>query len=131
MICDTRVFRSWCSVDTNLNLFYFQKLFNKIYLHHEEIFNSTLSSVTEVPIWNVSEHFVNKTNDNQTVSLDIKEISDYMQMTRMIHVTVRPMLIVFEIIGNLLSFYVLRRGSLKNVSTCFYMSILALSDTGK
>ena len=32
--------------------------------------------------------------------------------------------------GNILTFIVMRRGSLKDVSTCFYMSILALADTG-
>ena len=33
--------------------------------------------------------------------------------------------------GNLLTFYVMRSGSLKHVSSCFYMAILALADTGK
>ena len=33
--------------------------------------------------------------------------------------------------GNILTFIVMRGGSLKNVSTCFYMSMLALADTGK
>ena len=48
----------------------------------------------------------------------------------MIHVVLEPMLIVLGTIGNLLTFYVMRRGSLKDVSTCFYMSILALADKG-
>ena len=42
-----------------------------------------------------------------------------------------PILIIFGMFGNLLVFVVMRRGSLKHVSTCFYMSILALADTGK
>ena len=33
--------------------------------------------------------------------------------------------------GNILSFIVMQRGSLREVSTCFYMSMLALADTGK
>ena len=33
--------------------------------------------------------------------------------------------------GNILTFIVMQRGSLKEVSTCFYMSILAVADTGK
>ena len=33
--------------------------------------------------------------------------------------------------GNILTFIVMQRGSLKEVSTCFYMSMLALVDTGK
>ena len=40
-------------------------------------------------------------------------------------------IIVFGSVGNILSFIVMRRGSMKDVSTCFYMSILALADTGK
>ena len=34
-------------------------------------------------------------------------------------------------IGNILTFIIMRRGSMKDVSTCFYMSILALADTGE
>ena len=37
----------------------------------------------------------------------------------------------FVLIGNLISFVVMRKGSMKDVSTCFYMSLLALADTGK
>ena len=33
--------------------------------------------------------------------------------------------------GNILTFMVMRRRSVKEVSTCFYMSMLALVDTGK
>ena len=33
--------------------------------------------------------------------------------------------------GNILTFIVMQRGSLKEVSTCFYMSMVALADTGK
>ena len=32
---------------------------------------------------------------------------------------------------NILTFIVMQRGSLKEVSTCFYMSMLALANTGK
>ena len=48
-----------------------------------------------------------------------------------IRLVIEPVLIIFGTIGNLLSFYIMRTGSLRNVSTCFYMSILALADTGK
>ena len=42
-----------------------------------------------------------------------------------------PAIILFGTIGNLLTFYVMLRGSLKQSSTCFYMAMLALADTGK
>ena len=34
-------------------------------------------------------------------------------------------------IGNGLTFVVMRRGSLRNVSTCFYMAMLSVADTGE
>ena len=46
-------------------------------------------------------------------------------------VYIRPVLIVGGTVGNLLTFCVMRRGSMKKVSTCFYMAILALADTGR
>ena len=53
------------------------------------------------------------------------------EMARMVNLVVRPILIVFGTIGNGLSFYIMRQGSLKKMSTCFYLSILALADTSK
>ena len=40
-------------------------------------------------------------------------------------------IIIFGSIGNILSFIIMRGGSMKDVSTCFYMSILTLADTGE
>ena len=53
------------------------------------------------------------------------------EIARLINIIVRPILVVFGTIGNGLSFFIMRRSSLKNLSTCFYMSILALTDTGE
>ena len=49
----------------------------------------------------------------------------------MIQVIGRPPIIVLGTIGNLLTFFTMQRGSLKHMSTCFYMAILALADTGE
>ena len=49
----------------------------------------------------------------------------------MLNLVIRPVLIVFGTIGNGLSFYIMRQGSLKKISTCFYLSLLALADTSK
>ena len=76
---------------------------------------------------NSSQFTQNQTELNEPTS---SSGIDYWEISRMIHVIVRPILIIGGTIGNLLSFYVMRRGSLKEVSTCFYMSILALVDTG-
>ena len=80
------------------------------------------------------EAIVNISVDNRynaTLYKTIEVTNKEREVARMIHVITRPILIILGTIGNMLSFYVMRRGSLKNVSTCFYMSILALADTGK
>ena len=53
------------------------------------------------------------------------------EIVRVIQVIGRPPIIVLGTIGNLLTFFTMQKGSLKNTSTCFYMAILALADTGK
>ena len=42
-----------------------------------------------------------------------------------------PVIIIIGTIGNLVTFIVMQRRSLKHSSTCFYMAVLALSDTGR
>ena len=79
---------------------------------------------------NVTEMFTNATDADDNPGDDYDDYSDA-ETARMVHVIGRPILIVLGTIGNCLAFYVMRKGSLKNVSTCFYMAILALADTGK
>ena len=75
--------------------------------------------------------------DNITISQD--ESNQYSNATTgyeltnadIAFVTLGSLVTIFGPIGNILSFIVMRRGSLKDVSTCFYMSILALADTGE
>ena len=87
--------------------------------------NSSISfhNVSNISVFNVN---ITETDDSaESTMWDNREIA------RIIHVIVRPTLVVFGTIGNTLSFYIMRRTSLKNLSTCFYMSILALADTGE
>lgn len=73
----------------------------------------------------------NHTSDNFVIDkLRESDIYEGDEAAWLIRVICRPILIIFGTIGNLLAFYILRRGSLKNTSTCFYMAILALADTG-
>ena len=83
------------------------------------MFNTSWPESTSITMHNSTDVPEDDTEDNE------REIAS------VIHVAVRPLLIVFGTTGNILSFLVMRRGSLKTVSTCFYMSILALADTGK
>ena len=51
------------------------------------------------------------------------------EVIRLVQVFIRPILVVLGTYGNAVSFYIMRRGSLKEVSTCFYMAMLAIADT--
>ena len=52
------------------------------------------------------------------------------ELERVIIITMYPIIVILGTIGNILLFTVMRGGSLKHSSACFYMSILALADTG-
>ena len=67
------------------------------------------------------------------LSNDDKETSQWFseEITRLIQLITRPILIIVGSIGNSLTFYIMRRTSLKNVSSCFYMVVLALADICK
>ena len=82
---------------------------------------------------NSSDSFFNVSTFNLTETVETTESVkwDNREIARIIHVIVRPTLVVFGTIGNSLSFYIMRKSSLKKLSTCFYMSILALVDTGE
>ena len=51
------------------------------------------------------------------------------EIARLIQVVVRPILLLVGTVGNCITFYIMRRTSLKDLSSCFYMSILALAYT--
>ena len=78
------------------------------------------------------EHISNTTYGMRNTSSDVHEMknTDSAEM-RMARIIITSSIIGFGTIGNLLIFIVMQRGSLKHSSTCFYMAILALVDTGK
>ena len=76
---------------------------------------------------NVSNVTESLTNQKQPT----KESSEDEELARVLELVIRPVLIIFGTIGNGLSFYLMRQGSLKKMSTCFYLSILAIADTSK
>ena len=91
-----------------------------------------VSTVTEESrmqiLVNVTEIFEHNSSFNATDTY-IGQTYQFANASRTVNIIVRPILIVFGTTGNLLSFYVMRKGSLRKVSTCFYLSILALADT--
>ena len=80
-----------------------------------------------VPNMNLSTHNV---HNNWTTETAQEDGYDNEEIVRKIQVIGRPPIIVLGTIGNILTFLTMQRGSLKNTSTCFYMAILALADTG-
>ena len=53
------------------------------------------------------------------------------EIARLIQIIFRPILIIVGTIGNVMAIYIMRRTSLKYLSSCFYMVVLALADTSK
>ena len=53
------------------------------------------------------------------------------EIARMIQIIIRPILVIIGTIGNGLALYIMRFTSLKDVSSCFYMCLLALANTSK
>ena len=83
-----------------------------------------ISSTTEI---------VNTTLQNQTqISAEPDDgMSKLWAIQFMVFRVAYLIIIISGTMGNILTFIVMQRGSLKEVSTCFYMSILALVDTGE
>ena len=81
-----------------------------------------------VPNMNLCTHNV---HDSWTTETAQEDGYDDEETVRKIQVIGRPPIIVMGTIGNILTFLTMQRGSLKSTSTCFYMAILALADTGK
>ena len=78
-----------------------------------------------------NEDFINWTLVPFPIEFTRKDVNSDEEIVRMIQIIIRLPIIVLGTIGNLLTFFTMRRGSLKQQSTCFYMTILALADTGE
>ena len=90
---------------------------------------------TEINLNKYTADFTRYLNSSEMTELpnDIKETSQWFneEITRLIQIITRPILIIFSSVGNSLTFYIMRRTSLKDVSSCFYMAVLALADICK
>ena len=80
---------------------------------------------------NVSSNFLNGSFSIEKNEKIVPSGLDYYELRRKLLVAIRLILLILGTFGNVLSFVIMRRGSLKKVSTCFYMAILALADTGE
>ena len=69
-----------------------------------------------------------QSNTTEKVIPNAEDVVDE-EIARLLQVFIRPVLVILGTYGNAVSFYIMRRGSLKKVSTCFYMAMLAIADT--
>ena len=89
----------------------------------------TNSGVNVIVSSSLSPEFLNSTTTSDIVQEEFKWTSE--EIARWIHMIFRPIYLVIGTIGNSLTFYIMPRTSLKDVSSCFYMSLLALTDSSK
>ena len=69
--------------------------------------------------------------DNVTIPPDKSNGTTGYTTAEIILIVSYIIIIIFGSIGNILTFIIMRGGSMKDFSECFYMSILALADTGE
>ena len=80
----------------------------------------------------IFEDFLNSSNIT-TEATAVEETFKWTnaEIARLLQIIFRPILIVLGSIGNCLTIYIMRRSSLKHLSTCFYIFVLALADSSK
>ena len=90
---------------------------------------------TEKDIYNLTTDIIGNFNSSETIRGQNFDTETFKwtsaEITRLIQIIVRPVLLIVGSAGNALTFYIMRRTSLKNVSSCFYMAVLALADIRK
>ena len=79
----------------------------------------------------LGEYAVNYSNVTEANGYNYSVASHEEYAARMISVVLGPFFLIFGSAGNILSLVILRSGDFKTLSTCFYMSVLAVMDTGK
>ena len=110
--------------------------FNPEEVHETYSFGGQLTkSMDTEPIFsNYSEsYFAEFPNSPNFTTLSVGETFKWTdeEIARLMHLIFRPTLIIVGTVGNSLTIYTMRRTSLKHLSTCFYMVLLALVDTSK
>ena len=91
----------------------------------------TMFSPNVIDYSNTSEQMYNDSLLNYGILVTSGHASLNLKVGRWLIIVIRPILVILKTIGNSLALVVIRRGSLREVSTCFYMAILAIADTSK
>ena len=105
------------------------------FVEPEDISEDTIDMETEMAVIYSATSSTVYSNSNGTTThpTDVEDILKWTdaEIARLIQIIIRPILVVFGTMGNCLTFYIMRTTSLKKVSSCFYMVVLALADTSK
>ena len=78
--------------------------------------------------WNLNDTL--QTNLSQNTNTTLEE-SNGKETVRLMRVIASPVIIIFGTVGNLLILFIMRKEPLKKTPICFYMSVLAVTDTGR
>ena len=87
--------------------------------------------VTSSPATNLGHIYNNSQINLIDFHINTETNSKEAYIARMIILITFPVILVVGTVGNLLTFIVMQRGSLRKSSTCFYMAVLAIGDTCK
>ena len=79
----------------------------------------------------IAENFNSSNTTTESTSVDKTFKWSDAEITRLIQIVFRPILIILGTVGNGLTIYIMRRTSLKHLSTCFYLFILAVADSSE
>ena len=83
------------------------------------------SATVSTGFYNSSQIAINPAVGNDNLKWTTAEIVKWIQ------IIIRPILVIFGTVGHGLTVYIMRTTSLKKISCCFYVFLLALADTRK
>ena len=78
----------------------------------------------------IEPHYPSNVSNLSEYSTETED-SNALEVSRIMILVIYPVIIIFGTVGNLLILFVMRKEPLKKTPICFYMSVLAVADTGK
>ena len=92
-----------------------------------------MDKVNQFAVSSRTEYLTTADNVNLNSSADTEDdwYDKEWEMAKIVILSTFPVILVIGTMGNVLTFIVMQRGSLKHSSTCFYMTMLAVADTCK
>ena len=79
-----------------------------------------------------NKEYLELTPELMNISSNVTDSSGtiiYNEKARLVIAATFPIIFIVGTVGNVLTFIIMQKGSLKHSSTCFYMAMLAMADT--